>query len=59
MGEGRKLYKVLGGKPKGRRPLETPRHRWRMGIEWIVGRLAGGVWSGFTWVRIGTIGWLP
>jgi hypothetical protein len=30
----------------------------RMGLEWTLGRLAGGVWSGFTWLRIGTVGLL-
>jgi len=30
----------------------------RMGSEWILGRLAGGVWSGFNWLRIGTGGGL-
>jgi hypothetical protein len=28
MGEERKVYKVLVGKPKGKRPLERPGHRW-------------------------------
>jgi hypothetical protein len=28
MGEERKVYKVLVGKPKGNRPLGRPRHRW-------------------------------
>jgi hypothetical protein len=28
MGEGRGVYKVLMGKPEGRRPLGRPRHRW-------------------------------
>jgi hypothetical protein len=28
MGEKRVAYRVLVGKPEGRRPLETPRHRW-------------------------------
>jgi hypothetical protein len=28
MGEGRKVYRVLLGKLKGKRPLERPRHRW-------------------------------
>jgi hypothetical protein len=30
----------------------------RMGSEWIFRRLAGGVWSGFSWLRIGTNGGL-
>jgi hypothetical protein len=42
MGEERKVYKVLVGKPEGRRPLGRPRRRW-MGSEWILGRLAWGV----------------
>jgi hypothetical protein len=32
MGEGRKVYKVLMGKPEGKRPLGSPRHRWEDGI---------------------------
>jgi len=28
MGEERGLYRVLVGKPEGRRPLGTPRRRW-------------------------------
>jgi hypothetical protein len=32
IGEERKLYKVLVGKPEGRRPLGKPRCRWENGI---------------------------
>jgi hypothetical protein len=28
----------------------------RMELEGILGRLAGGMWSGFTWLRIGAGG---
>jgi len=28
MGEERRVYRVLVGKPEGRRPLGSPRHRW-------------------------------
>ena len=28
MGEERWVYRVLAGKPEGRRPLGRPRHRW-------------------------------
>jgi hypothetical protein len=31
---------------------------WRMESEWILGRLAWGVWIGFDWLRIGTGGGL-
>jgi hypothetical protein len=30
MREERKVYKVLVGKPEGKRPLERPRNRWMM-----------------------------
>jgi hypothetical protein len=32
MGEERKVYKVLVGKPEGKRLLERPRRRWEDGI---------------------------
>jgi hypothetical protein len=46
---------------------ESPRERdhlkdqdvdGRMGSKWTLGRLVGGVCSGFTWLRIGTVGGL-
>jgi hypothetical protein len=32
MGEERNVYKVLVGKPEGKRPHARPRHRWEDGI---------------------------
>jgi hypothetical protein len=32
MGEERKVYRVLVGKPKGKLPLGRPRRRWEDGI---------------------------
>jgi hypothetical protein len=32
MGKERKVYKVLVGKPEGKRPLGRPRRRWEDGI---------------------------
>jgi hypothetical protein len=32
MGEGRDVYRVLVGKPEGRRPLGRPRRRWEVNI---------------------------
>jgi hypothetical protein len=58
MGEERKVYKVLVGKPEGKRPLGRPRLRWEMGSEWILGRLVWGVWIGFDWLRTGAAGGL-
>jgi hypothetical protein len=52
MGEERKVYKVLVGKPEGKRPFGRPRRRWEDGIRIDL----RGVWIGFDWLRIGTGG---
>ena len=40
MENGRNAFKMLTGKPTGKRPLGRPRHRWednvRMDLKWIV-----------------------
>jgi hypothetical protein len=59
MGEGRNLYRVLVGKSEGKRPLGRPRRRWEDGIKMDLREIGwGGVWSGFTWLRIWTVGGL-
>jgi hypothetical protein len=58
MGEGRNLYRVLVGKPEGKSHSEEQGVDGRMGSKRTSGRLAGGVWSGFNWLRIGTVGGL-
>jgi hypothetical protein len=58
MGEERKMYKVLMGKPKERDHLEDQSVGRKMGSEWILGRLAWGVWIGFDWLKTGTGGGL-
>jgi hypothetical protein len=50
MGEERKVYNVLVGKPEGKRQLGRPRHRWEDGIRMEI----GDVWIGFSWFSIGT-----
>jgi hypothetical protein len=42
MGEERKVYKVLVGKPEGRRPLGRPRHRWEDGVRMDVREIGLG-----------------
>jgi hypothetical protein len=37
MGERRCVYRVLVGKPEGKRPLGRPRHRWEDNIKTEVG----------------------
>jgi hypothetical protein len=58
MGEARKLYEVLVGKPKGKRPLGRPRHGWEDGIGMDLREIGLGVWIGFDWPRIRTSGGL-
>jgi hypothetical protein len=44
MGEERKVYKVLVGKPEGKRPLGRPGRRWEDGIRMDLGEIRlGGV----------------
>jgi hypothetical protein len=44
MGEERKVYKVLVGKPKGRRPLGRPRDEWEDGIRMDLRETGWGDW---------------
>jgi hypothetical protein len=43
MGEGRVVYRVLVGKPEGRRPLGDPGVDGRIILEWILGKWDVGV----------------
>jgi hypothetical protein len=54
MGEERKVYKVLVGKSKGKRPLGELRRKWKDGIKVDLREIGLGVWSGLNWLRIGT-----
>jgi hypothetical protein len=54
MGEERKVYKVLVGKPEGKRSLGRPRRRWEDGIRMDLREIDWRVWIGFSWLRIGT-----
>jgi hypothetical protein len=58
MGEVRKVYKVLMGKPRGKRLLRRLRHRREDGIRIDFREIGWWLWSGFTWHRIGTGGGL-
>jgi hypothetical protein len=44
--------------PEGKDHLEDQGVDGRIGSKWILRRLVGGVWSGFMWLRIGTVGGL-
>jgi hypothetical protein len=45
------LYKILIGKPEGKRPLRRPRRRWEDNVKMDLREIAG-----FIWLRIETSG---
>jgi hypothetical protein len=49
MGEERKLYKILVGKPEGKRPLGRPRRRWEDEIRMDLGEIGLGC---VDWIRL-------
>jgi len=55
MGAERGVYRVLLGKPEGRRPMGRPRRRWWI-LGWISRRWDVGIWTGLGWPRIETGG---
>jgi hypothetical protein len=55
MGESRGVYRVLVEKPEGKRPMGDPGidgDNIKMGLQEVV----CGVWTGSSWLRIGTVG---
>jgi hypothetical protein len=54
-GEKRKAYRLLVGKPEGRRPLGRPRRRW-VDIRMDLVEVGWVMWTGLVWLRIGTGG---
>jgi len=53
MRERRRVYRVLVGKPKVRRPLVRPRHRWDDDTKMDLQEVEWGI-TGSSWLRIGT-----
>jgi hypothetical protein len=47
MGEGRCAYKILVGRPEGRRPLGRPRCRWEDNIKMGLKEVG---WGGMDWI---------
>jgi hypothetical protein len=60
MGEARNAYRILVGKPEGKRPLGRPRRRWVDNIKMDLRERGWDciVWTGSIWLRIGTSGGL-
>jgi hypothetical protein len=51
-------YRILAGKPEGKRPLRRPRRRGWTILKWILERQDVKVWTGLVWLRIVTNGGL-
>jgi hypothetical protein len=49
MGEGRGMYRVLEGKPEGKRSLGRPRHRWEDNIKADLQEVGCG---GMDWIEL-------
>jgi hypothetical protein len=50
-GEERGVYRVLVGKPEGKRPLVRPRHRWKDNIRMDIQEVGSG---GMDWIWAGS-----
>jgi hypothetical protein len=48
MGEKRGAYRILVGRPEGRRPLGRPRHRWEDNIKMVLQE----VWWDMDWIEL-------
>jgi hypothetical protein len=49
MGETRNAYRILVGKPEGKRPLGRPRRRWVDNIKMGLGEIG---WDGVDWIEL-------
>jgi hypothetical protein len=49
MGETRNAYRILVGKPEGKRPLGRPRRRWVDNIKMDLIEIA---WDGVDWIEL-------
>jgi hypothetical protein len=49
MGEGRSIYRVLVGRPEGKRPLGRPKHRWEDNIKMELREI--GI-DGASWIQL-------
>jgi hypothetical protein len=55
MEEKKNAYRILIGKPEGKRPLGRPRYMYVDNIKMdLKEREYGVVWTGLIWLRIGT-----
>jgi hypothetical protein len=57
MGGMKNEYKILVGRPEGKRLLGRPGHRWEC-LKWISEEYGVWMWTGFIWLRIRSSGFL-
>jgi len=50
------VYRFFVGKRDGRKPLGRPAIDGRIILRWIFRKWDVGVWTGSSWLRIGTVG---
>jgi hypothetical protein len=50
------VYRVLVGKPEGKRPPRRPRHKWEDNIKMDLQEVGYSVWIGLSCLRIDTGG---
>ena len=53
-GERGGVYRVLVGKPEGKRPHGRPRRGWENNIKMDLQEIGWGAWTGLIWLRIET-----
>jgi len=56
MGKKRGVYRILVGKPEGKRPLGGPKPRWEDNMRMDLQEAGCGVWTGSIWLGTGTDG---
>jgi hypothetical protein len=56
MRERRGAYRVLVGKPEGKRQPGRPRRRWKDNVTMDLQEVGWGTWTGLMWLRIRTGG---
>jgi hypothetical protein len=52
----RNSYRVLVGKPEGKRPRNSPNVGQRIILKWVLEKQGGVVWTGLIWFTIGNSG---
>jgi hypothetical protein len=51
------VYRVVVGKPEGKRPLGRHRRRWEDNIKMDIKEVGCEVWTGMSWLTIETGVW--